>query len=294
VYIIYIYIYYIHIVIIAKTIQSWSPAMSCLTLPCALLRIHRVRLRTPSAPEDLRCKKRIKAPGGASWQCQETGETAPEPIADTVSVSVSHGFPFPFRFFVDFHNLHEFTWYALFQNLHVFFVSKLLSLFRLWHLCRNPRTPRSSSLTETPLNTMSNKSIPLNISTILIIEKTKKFGTLYGRTSLSDESVGLFLHELEMLKVHLWQVRWKRIGFQGLYCSAVTADRDSLFLDYLAFLDARAFQLSKGETVKPRNRLFFFGQDVTASNDDLFAGIPCVATVPASFSSSQTLLTLFF
>ena len=48
---------------------------------------------------------------------------------------------------------------------------------------------------------MSNKSIPLNISTILIIEKTKKFGTLYGRTSLSDESVGLFLHELEMLKV---------------------------------------------------------------------------------------------
>ena len=46
--------------------------------------------------------------------------------------------------------------------------------------------------------------------------------------------------------------------------------------------------------MKPRNRLFFFGQDVTASNDDLFAGIPCVATVPASFSSSQTLLTLFF
>ncbi|CAL1131177.1 unnamed protein product [Cladocopium goreaui] len=45
--------------------------MSCLTLPCALLRIHRVRLRTPSAPEDLRCKKGIKAPGCASWQCQD-------------------------------------------------------------------------------------------------------------------------------------------------------------------------------------------------------------------------------
>ena len=131
-YIMCIYIYilciYYYIIIIAKNIQ-YTVLKSCHVLPDFAMRT--ASHSSCQAPHSIGAwRPALQERHQSSWLrvVAMPGDWGDGAWADRRH-SVRLGFPFPFRFFVDFHNLHDFTWYSLFQNLHVFFSFRSFSHF---------------------------------------------------------------------------------------------------------------------------------------------------------------------